>query len=149
MSDRKTLMIIDDDPAYVASVKALLEDAGYATDVAYNPRDGLAALRARRHDLLLLDLLMGRGAEGITVARVVRGDPALKRLPILVVTGLATQLSAIFGHHALHPDDIPRDGLLEKPVPPAVLLERVAALLAAPAAVAPGATAIPVPQPVS
>ena len=130
MSERRKLMIIDDDPGYVASVRATLEDAGYATDVAYNPRDGLAALRARRHDLLLLDLLMGRGAEGIGVARAVRADPQLKELPILVVTGIRTQLEAIFPGRAVHADDIPLDDLLEKPVAPAVLLGRIAALLA-------------------
>lgn len=129
MSERKKLMIIDDDPEYVAATRAILEGAGYETDVAYNPRDGLAALRARRHDLLLLDLLMGRGAEGITVARVIRADPGLKHLPILVVTGLRTQLASILGNRALHTDDIPLDDLLEKPVVPAVLLEKVAALL--------------------
>ena len=129
MGELKKLMIIDDDPAYVAATRLLLEEAGYEITVAYNPRDGLAALRARRHDLLLLDLLMGRGAEGITVARTIRADPALKRLPILVVTGLRAQLAEIFGNHALHADDIPRDDLLEKPVKPRLLLERIAALL--------------------
>ncbi len=136
MSERK-VMIIDDDPEYVASTKALLEEAGYQTDVAYNPRDGMAALRARHHDLLLLDLLMGRGAEGVTVARAVRADAALKRLPILVVTGLRTQLQSIFGNRALHTDDIPLDDLLEKPVKPRLLLERIATLLT------PAATAQP------
>jgi two-component system, OmpR family, alkaline phosphatase synthesis response regulator PhoP len=129
MSERKRLMIIDDDPEYVAATRALLDEAGYEIEVAYNPRDGMAALRAHRHDLLLLDLLMGRGAEGITVARAIRADPSLKRLPILVVTGIRTQLAAIFPGRALHADDIPLDDLLEKPVQPAVLLEHVAALL--------------------
>ena len=138
MSERKRLMIIDDDPEYVAATRAVLEEAGYEAEVAYNPRDGMAALRAHRHDLLLLDLVMGRGVEGITVARAIRADPTLKRLPILVVTGLRTQLASIFPGRALHTDDIPLDDLLEKPVPPGVLLERVAALLM------PAATAQPV-----
>jgi DNA-binding response OmpR family regulator len=129
MSERKRLMIIDDDPFFVGAIRALLDEAGYDTDVAYNPRDGLAALRARPHDLVLLDLLMARGAEGVTVARTIRADAALKRLPILVLTGIQTQLAAIFPGRAVHADDIPLDDLLEKPVRPEVLLERVAALL--------------------
>ena len=129
MSDRKRLMIIDDDRAFVAAMRALLEDAGYDLDVAYNPRDGLVALRARRHDLLLLDLLMARGAEGVTVARTVREDPALKHLPILLVTGIQEQLAPIFPGRAVRADDVPHDGLLEKPVTPEALLERVAALV--------------------
>jgi len=130
MSQPKKLMIIDDDPDYVAAVRGTLEEAGYETEVAYNPREGMAALRAHRHDLLVLDLLMGRGAEGITVARAIRADPQLKRLKILVVTGLRTQLASIFPGRRLHADEIPLDDLLEKPVTPALLLEHVAALLA-------------------
>ncbi len=137
MSERKKVMIIDDDGVYVAALEAVLDAAGYDTDVAYNPRDGLAALRARRHDLLVLDLLMARGAEGITVARAVRGDAALKTLPILVLTGIQTQLAAIFPGRPVQPGDIPLDDLLEKPVDPDVLLQHIAALLRAPAEAAP------------
>lgn len=129
MSERRKLMIIDDDPVYVGIIRALLEEAGYEIEVAYNPRDGLAALRARPHDLLLLDLLMARGAEGVTVARTVRADPALKRLPILVITGIQAQLSDILPGRAVRADEIPLDDLLEKPVRPEVLLDHVAALL--------------------
>jgi CheY-like chemotaxis protein len=129
MSERRKLMIIDDDPVYVGIIRALLEEAGYEIEVAYNPRDGLAALRARPHDLLLLDLLMARGAEGVTVARTVRADPALKRLPILVITGIQAQLSDILPGRAVRADEIPLDDLLEKTVRPEVLLDHVAALL--------------------
>ncbi len=129
MSERRKLMIIDDDPVYVGIIRALLEEAGYEIEVAYNPRDGLAALRARPHYLLLLDLLMARGAEGVTVARTVRADPALKRLPILVITGIQAQLSDILPGRAVRADEIPLDDLLEKTVRPEVLLDHVAALL--------------------
>ncbi len=130
MTERKRVMLIDDDPSFVAATRELLEDSGYDVDVAYNPRDALAALRARRHDLVLLDLLMARGAEGAWVARAIRANPELSRLPILVVTGIQEQLASIFPGRAVRADDIPLDGLLEKPVRPEVLLEQVAALLA-------------------
>ncbi len=129
MSERARLMIMDDDPGFAAATRMLLEDAGYAVEVAYNPRDGLAALRARAHDLLLLDLLMGRGAEGAWVARAVRADPALRHLRILLVTGIQEQLAPIFGGDAARVNEIPHDGLLEKPVTPESLLAQVAALL--------------------
>lgn len=41
----------------------------YAVDVAHNPKDGLQALKTKNYDLLLLDVMMGRGAEGIMIAR--------------------------------------------------------------------------------
>ena len=58
MSEPKQLLIIDDDPDFVAGIKAILVKAKYEVDVAYNPKDGLAgpeiqSLRpavAGRHD---------------------------------------------------------------------------------------------------
>ena len=34
------LLIIDDDPDYVEGIQSILTKAGYAVDVAYNPKDG-------------------------------------------------------------------------------------------------------------
>jgi DNA-binding response OmpR family regulator len=131
MSPRARLLIIDDDPDFVDALRGILEPAGYATDVAYNPKDGLEALKARTYDLLLLDILMGRGAEGIMLARKMRKDPQLSRIPVLIITGLREQIAFLFPGQPVHPHLLPVDELMEKPVDPAVLLERVNALLQA------------------
>jgi len=131
MSERKKLMIIDDDPDFVAGIRAILDGAGYETEVAHNPKDGFAALKARRHDLLLLDIMMGRGAEGVMMARKIRKDPALKDLPILIITGIREQIAFMFPGQAVHPNFVALNELIEKPVEPDLLLERVAALLQA------------------
>ncbi len=131
MTERKKLMIIDDDPDFVAGMRAVLDAAGYETEVAYNPKDGFAALKARPHDLLLLDIMMGRGAEGVMMARKIRKEPALEKLPILIITGIREQIAFMFPGQAVHPNFVPLNELIEKPVEPDLLLERVAALLAA------------------
>ena len=131
MNERKRLMIIDDDPDFVAGIRAILDGAGYDTEVAYNPKDGFAALKARSHDLLLLDIMMGRGAEGVMMARKLRKDPALKDLPILIITGIREQIAFMFPGQAVHPNFVALNELIEKPVEPDLLLERVRALLLA------------------
>jgi two-component system alkaline phosphatase synthesis response regulator PhoP len=131
MSERKRLMIIDDDPDFVAGIRAILDGAGYDTEVAYNPKDGFAALKARSHDLLLLDIMMGRGAEGVMMARKLRKDPTLKDLPILIITGIREQIAFMFPGQAVHPNFVALNELIEKPVEPDLLLERVRALLQA------------------
>ena len=40
MSPARQLLIVDDDPDYIAPIRAILESAGYAVDIALNPRDG-------------------------------------------------------------------------------------------------------------
>ena len=131
MTERKRLLIVDDDPDFVAGIKAILDGADYLTDVAHNPKDGFAALKARHYDLLLLDIMMGRGAEGVMMARKVRKEPALRDLPILIITGIREQIAFLFPGQAVHPRFMPVDELVEKPVEPQLLLEKVTALLQA------------------
>lgn len=138
MTERHRLLIVDDDPDFVAAIRAILDGAGYETEVAHTPRDGFAALQARRHDLLILDIMMGRGAEGVMLARKVRKDPAFRTLPILIVTGIRQQLAYLFPGTSVSRDIVSLSDLLEKPVKPETLLERVGALLGAGEPHAPG-----------
>ena len=81
MTERKKVLIVDDDPDFVAGIRAIL-DQEYDTSVAYNPKAGWDALKAERPDLLCLDIMMGRGAEGVMMARKIRRDPELRNMPV-------------------------------------------------------------------
>ncbi len=131
MDQPKRLLIIDDDPDFVDGIRGILEGAGYQVDAAYNPKDGLAALKAKPCDLLLLDIMMGRGAEGVMLARKMRDDPQLSRIPVLIITGIREQIAFLFPGEPVHPHFVAVDELVEKPVEPKLLLDRVAALIAA------------------
>ncbi|MBE3142285.1 MAG: response regulator [Planctomycetes bacterium] len=129
MNTQKRLIIIDDDPDYVAGIKSVLETANYSVDVAYNPKEGFKALQTNRYDLLLLDIMMGRGAEGVALARKIRKDPKLRELPVLIITGLREQIAFLFPGQSVHPHFVENDELIEKPVEPKLLLEKVSSLL--------------------
>lgn len=129
MDAKKKLIIIDDDPDYVAGIKSVLETANYSVDVSHNPKDGFKALQTNRYDLLLLDIMMGRGAEGVALARKIRKDPKLRELPVLIITGLREQIAFLFPGQPVHPHFVETDELLEKPVEPKLLLEKVSSLL--------------------
>ncbi len=129
MNTPRKLLIIDDDPDYVAGIKSILETAKYAVDVAYNPKDGFQALQTKPYDLLLLDIMMGRGAEGVSLARKIRKDAKLKEIPVLIITGLREQIAFLFPGQPVHPHFVETDELLEKPVEPKLLLDKVSTLL--------------------
>ena len=130
----KKLLMIDDDPDFVAGIKAILNTGGYEVDVAYNPKDGLRALEAKEYDLLLLDIMMGRGAEGIMVARKLRKNPKLREMPVLIMTGMREQIAFLFPGEPVHPRFVDVDELIEKPVEPKVLLDKIDTLIKAAAA---------------
>jgi DNA-binding response OmpR family regulator len=52
---RKRILVIDDDEQVLISLQCLLENEGYETTVAWSGQEGLALLRARGFDLVLLD----------------------------------------------------------------------------------------------
>lgn len=123
------ILMIDDDPDFVSGIRSILEKADYSVNVAYNPKDGFQALQAEHYDLLLLDIMMGRGAEGIALARKIRKDPKLKEMPVLIITGLREQIAFLFPGQSVHPHFVETDELVEKPVEPKLLLEKVSSLL--------------------
>lgn len=129
MNQDKKLLIIDDDPDFVEGIKSILDSAGYLVDVTYNPKDGLKALQEKTYDLLLLDIMMGRGAEGIMIARKLRKDPKLREMPVLIITGIREQMAFLFPGEPVHPRFVAVDELVEKPVEPKLLLEKVETLI--------------------
>jgi len=131
MNERKKLLIIDDDPDFVDGIKSILEKADYAVDVEHNPKDGLNRLHTEPPDLLLLDIMMGRGAEGIMIARKMRNDAELREIPVLIITGMREQIAFLFPGEPVHPGFVSVDELVEKPVEPQFLLERVSTLIKA------------------
>jgi DNA-binding response OmpR family regulator len=129
VTESKKFLIIDDDPDFVEGIMTILQDAGYDVEAEYNPKDGYAALETGKYDLLLLDIMMGRGAEGVMIARKMRKDPKLREMPVLIITGIREQIAYLFPGSAVSPHFVEVDELVEKPVEPGLLLERVEALL--------------------
>jgi len=129
MTQGKNLLMIDDDPDFVEGIKSILVTAGYNVDVTYNPKDGLKALQEKTYDLLLLDIMMGRGAEGIMIARKLRKDTKLREMPVLIITGIREQMAFLFPGEPVHPRFVAVDELVEKPVEPKLLLDKVSTLI--------------------
>lgn len=127
----KKLLLIDDDPDFVSGIKSILDAANFEVDVAYNPKDGLQALQSKTYDLLLLDIMMGRGAEGIMIARKMRKDAKLREIPVLIITGMREQIAFLFPGEPIHPRFVEVDELVEKPVEPKMLIDKVNALIEA------------------
>ncbi len=79
------VLLVEDDPAQRAIVRAALEPAGYVIDEAEDGQAGLARLRAARPDLIVLDLLMPR-MDGFEFAATLQEHPEWRRIPVIVVT---------------------------------------------------------------
>jgi DNA-binding response OmpR family regulator len=129
MTNQKKLLVIDDDPDYLESIKSTLEIADYSVQVAHNPKVGFQLLQSQVFDLLVLDIMMGRGAEGVVLARKIRKVAKLHDIPILIITSIREQIAFVFPKDQVNADFIDLAELIEKPVEPKLLLEKIAGLL--------------------
>ena len=125
-----TILIIDDDPDFVEITKAILETKQYKVRFAYDPDEGLARLEEESPDALILDVMMGKGAEGFIFARKMRKDPRFNKIPILMLTSMREQTGFDFPGDRIHAKFLPVDDYIEKGVEPKVLLEKIEQQLA-------------------
>jgi Response regulators consisting of a CheY-like receiver domain and a winged-helix DNA-binding domain len=77
-------------------------------------------------DLILLDIMMASILDGVSVAHEMQKDPALKRIPIVMISSIISS-----PHASMFPTDeyIPMDVWITKPVQPDDLLQKIASLI--------------------
>ena len=125
-----SILIIDDDPDFVAIAKAILETKQYNVSFAYDPDEGYAKLAEEMPDAIILDIMMGKGAGGFIFARKMRKDSRFDKIPILMLTSMREQTGFDFPGERIHSKFLPVDDYIEKGVEPHVLLEKVEQQLA-------------------
>jgi DNA-binding response OmpR family regulator len=81
----KQILVVDDEPNIVLSLKFLMDKQGYGVRAASNGDEALQAVEQAVPDLILLDVNMP-GRSGFEVCEVVRANPAWKGTKILMLT---------------------------------------------------------------
>lgn len=88
LSRRPLIAVIEDDPAISLMYRLQLEQAEYDVVVAGDGASGLALIRSRRPDLVVLDLRLPR-MEGLDLMRELRSEGGFDALPVIVVSNYA------------------------------------------------------------
>ncbi len=129
MSEPRTILIIDDDPDFVAAIGHLLETCGHRVRSAPDGRKGYELAQAIVPDLILLDVMMTERTEGFFTLERIRRTPALARVPVIVVSSIYTE----YPNFRVSPDAgwLPADLFLAKPADPERLVREVSRLLSA------------------
>src|SRR4051812_6770731 len=113
------ILVVDDDPAMVGAITALVGTEGHQVITAYDGLTAVRRYREERPDIVLLDLAMP-GPDGFTVAGRIRAEGDA---PIVVVSGESSEEAKV---RAL---GIGADDYLVKPFGRAELLARIAAVM--------------------
>ncbi|MBR8227542.1 hybrid sensor histidine kinase/response regulator [Burkholderia vietnamiensis] len=82
---RRRVLVVDDSLTVRELERKLLEKRGYDVTVAVDGMDGWNAVRSDAFDLVVTDVDMPR-MDGIELVMLIKGDPALKRVPVMIVS---------------------------------------------------------------
>ena len=128
MTAKAKILLIDNDIDFIEMNKAVLEHHGYEVKAAYNSLEGYELACLESPDLIVLDLMMEQHDSGFKLAKKLKQDPAIKNIPVLMLTAVADRTGFKFSQE--------KDGywmktnaFIEKPCPPKDLMAKIEQML--------------------
>jgi len=138
MTTAEKILLVDDDVDLVETLRTVLEAAGYRVVAAHDAEQGYAQVGAERPDLILLDVMMPAATEGFRLIWQLRNRPEqyFRTVPIIMLTAIHERTGLRFYPESVdgafkEGEHVPVQDFLDKPVEPALLLEKVRAALTA------------------
>ena len=123
----KYILIVDDDPDLVETVSMMLESKGFEVGKAYDGIEGEAAIKKRRPDVLILDVMMPR-KNGYQLCKELKSNKWTQEIPVILLTAVGEAVPTTSYSHA-EGMAIEAEDFIPKPVDAATLVEAVERLL--------------------
>ncbi len=119
---REKILVVEDEEDLLELLRYNLAKEGYGVAPVTSGEDALAQARARRPDLVLLDIMLP-GVDGLEVCRRLKRDPETKALPVIMLTAKGEEADIVVGL------ELGADDYVTKPFSPKVLIARIRAVL--------------------
>ena len=116
------ILIVDDVPANVKLLEAKLSNEYYDVITAKDGYEAIAQTKAKKPDLILLDVMMP-GIDGFETCRRLKEDPEVSHIPVVMVTALSDPSDRVTGLEA------GADDFITKPINDTALFARVRSLV--------------------
>lgn len=92
----KKILIVDDEPDIVETLKFLLESENFEVLIAHDGEEALKKAKENKPDLMILDVMLPK-INGYKVCRLLKFDSKYKHIPILMVTARSQEEDKIIG----------------------------------------------------
>ncbi len=122
MSQKKRIILIEDEGDIAALIKLQADISGYKLHVEVDGINGLRAIEREKPDLVILDIMLP-GQNGFDVCRKMKSNPELKNIPIIIISAKSDELDVVLGL------ELGADDYVTKPFSPKVLFSRIKAVL--------------------
>ncbi len=93
MSDKKRVLLVDDEPDISALLKKRFIKEGFDIELAYNGNEAIAKVEANPPDAIVLDVMMPE-MDGYEVCSKLKNDEKYEDIPILMLTAVADHVSS-------------------------------------------------------
>lgn len=118
------IVIIDDNSDYLFTMKTFLTRNGFDVETADDGESGIALIKEKHPDLIMLDVMMETTYSGFEVCRQVRNDPELKKITIFGISGMQDELGVKFDKYE-DAEYFSPDVFFDKPVDKDALLAKI------------------------
>jgi CheY-like chemotaxis protein len=129
MSDKKKVLVVDDEQDVVTFLTALFQDNGYETVTAENGVEAWTLVANEKPDLITLDMSMPEQS-GVRTFRDLKAHETYKSIPVIIVTGIGEPMQNFLSRMRNSPQP---EGFISKPIEKKELLEMAAKLTGNPA----------------
>jgi two-component system sensor histidine kinase/response regulator len=121
-ADGYEILIVEDSPTQAERLRRLIQSIGYRVRVASNGQRALNLIRERKPHLVVSDIIMPE-LNGYDLCRALKADPALREIPVILVTALNDSKDIIRGI------ECGADNFIRKPYSEEYLLNRISQVL--------------------
>jgi two-component system alkaline phosphatase synthesis response regulator PhoP len=122
MSQKKRIILIEDEEDIAALIKLQAEISNYKLHVEVDGINGFRAVEREQPDLVILDIMLP-GENGLDVCRKIKANAELKNIPIIILSAKGEELDVVLGL------ELGADDYIAKPFSPKVLFARMKAVL--------------------
>jgi len=93
---KESILIVEDEDDILELIRYNLDREGYSVTGVSTGEDALRKVRAAPPGLILLDLMLP-GMDGLDVCKTVKGNPATRHIPVIIVTAKTEESDIITG----------------------------------------------------
>ena len=122
MTQKKRILLIEDEEDIAALIKLQAELSGYKLHVEVDGVNGYRAIEREKPDLVILDVMLP-GENGLDICRKMKNIPELKNIPVIILSAKGDELDVVLGL------ELGADDYVPKPFSPKVLFSRIKAVL--------------------
>ncbi len=122
MSQKKRILLIEDEEDIAALIKLQAELSGYKLHVEVDGINGYRAIEREKPDLVVLDLMLP-GMNGYDICRKIKANAELRNIPVIILSAKSEELDVLLGL------ELGADDYVAKPFSPKILISRIKAVL--------------------